>query len=161
MRNLALLAVAIGGLGGCVSSPQLPYYGNFLQNPDASHGKRIADDVVKELAVLYPPARTRFNLQHPTPDIFGTALVAKMRARGYALLESTPAADVPKPTGTTSKGAADGPTPAAMSLSYVLDQPENLNLYRVTLVISNQSLSRVYQTKENAVYPAGYWVRKE
>jgi hypothetical protein len=46
-------------------------------------------------------------------------------------------------------------------MSYVFDHPASLDLYRVTLVIGEKSLSRVYLTKDGTVAPAGSWVRKE
>ena len=43
----------------------------------------------------------------------------------------------------------------------ILDQAES-NLYRVTLLVGNQSLTRAYSAAQNGtLYPAGAWVRKE
>jgi hypothetical protein len=110
----------------------------------------MADDAVKELLTLYPPASTHFDLQHAAADPFGSSLVAKLRTQGYALLEhkSVPTA------GADGKGTS-------RPLSYVFDQPFGADLYRVTLTIDNQSLSRVYLARDGSVAPAGYWVRKE
>ena len=80
--SLALLALALG-LGGCATTSQ---YGNFVQSA-ALDQQKLATDAVQQLATLYAPARTRLELQQPTPDPFGQALVKSLRDKGYALLE--------------------------------------------------------------------------
>jgi hypothetical protein len=161
MRTLALFIPAVVALAGCATSPPPPAYGNFVTSPDAVHSKKIAADAVKQLEALYPPARTRFNLQQITSDPFGTALVTNLRARGYALQELPTAASArPKEVrkDATTRAAS---SPDNMTLSYVLDRPVDLDLYRVTLLIGDKALSRVYQSKDGTVAPAGSWVRKE
>ena len=154
MRKFALLALLLVGLAGCASTSSP--YGSFIQNMGAANDKTMADDVVKKLVAVYPPARTRFNLQHATPDAFGASLIESMRANGYALLEFKP-----EPAADAAAPAPIKPVPTGISLSYILDQAGDADLYRVTLLIQNQSLSRVYQIKDGMVYPAGYWIRKE
>jgi hypothetical protein len=149
MQKTALLALFIAGLAGCASTPAPATYGNFVQTPVATDDKAMADDVVKKLAALYPPAKTRFNLQHPTPDAFGIAMVATLRAKGYALAEVKPDAQAP--------ALAAG----EQSLAYIIDQPLDAGLYRVTVLVNSQTLSRVYQSAGGVVTPAGAWVRKE
>lgn len=137
-------------LSGCASAPTAPH-GNFVQKTEQSNDKKIADDVVKKLVALYPPAKTRFDLQHATPDFFGGYLVESMRAKGYAIAEFKQSAE------TASAAPAAG-----LSFSYVFDQPMTAEFYRVTVVIDRkQSLDRVYQIKDGSVYPASYWARKE
>lgn len=150
MRKIALLALLLTGLTGCTQMPKQAAHGSFVAGTSAAEQQKLADDVVKKLIALYPPAGTRFSLQHATPDPFGTALVAAMRIQGYALEEY-------KAT-RPDKAAAPG---GALAMSYVFDQPPGTDLYRVTLMIGKQSLSRVYQAKGGAMAPAGYWVRKE
>lgn len=72
--SLALLALALG-LGGCATTSQ---YGNFVQSA-ALDQQKLATDAVQQLATLYAPARTRLELQQPTPDPFGQALVKSLR----------------------------------------------------------------------------------
>ena len=57
--------------------------------------------------------------------------------------------------------AAGQQQPAGVDLRYVLDQPVSLNLYRVTVLVGNQSLTRAYVERDNALLPAGSWVRRE
>jgi len=157
MRKFFLLALLLVGLAGCATAPAP--YGNFVQNSAQANDKKVVDDVVKKLAALYPPASTRFDLQHVTPDFFGTYLIESMRAKGYAVMEFKPE---PKTASAASEPAAAPATPG-LSLSYIVDQAKGSDLYRVTLVINRQqSLDRVYQVAQDGViYPAGYWVRKE
>ena len=147
MRKTAFLALLVVGLAGCATTAPSTY-GNFTQSAPAAFNQTMADDAAKQLVAVYPPASTRFDLQHATPDAFGSSLVESLRAKGYALLEFKPAA--PDATATAGK-----------PLRYILDQAES-NLYRVTLLVGNQSLTRAYSAAQNGtLYPAGAWVRKE
>jgi hypothetical protein len=147
MRKTALLLLA--ALAGCAAGLKPASHGSFATaNPAID--KKMADDAVKKLATLYPPAVTRFELQHAAADPFGTSLVAELRAQGYALQEHKSASR----SGIDGKGGS-------RALSYVFDQPVGSDLYRITLTIDSQSLSRVYLAKDGSVAPAGYWVRKE
>lgn len=153
MSKSVFLALLLVSLAGCVMAPQ---YGNFIPNTASANDKKIAGDVVKKLVALYPPASTRFDMQHATPDFFGTYLVESMHAKGYAVLEFKAA------TAASAELAPVAPSSAGLSLSYVMDQAKDSDLYRVTLVINHeQSLARVYQLQDGTIYPAGYWVRKE
>lgn len=142
IRKLLLLALFIS-LVACAAR-----YGNFMRNTTQANDKKMADDVARKLATLYPPALTRFDLQHATSDNFGTCLVASMRNKGYAVLEYK---------AMRKKGRA------GVALSYTVDQLKDTKLYRVTVLIDRQqSLNRVYKVAQDGVlYPAGYWVRKE
>lgn len=147
MRKIAFLAL-LAVLAGCVS-PKPAGYGGFA-TASAAVEKKMVDDAVKKLVTLYPPAGTRFELQHGGADPFGTSLLTALRAQGYALQDHPSA----------SKSDADG-NGASCTLAYVFDQPAGADLYRVTLTIDTRSLSRVYLAKDGSVAPAGYWVLKE
>jgi hypothetical protein len=148
MRKIAL-PVLLAALTGCATSPKPAGQGGFATASPAFE-KKMADDAVKKLVTLYPPAVTCFKLQHGAVDPFGTSLVASLRTQGYALQERKSA----------SKDAANGKD-SSRALSYVFDQPAGTDLYRITLTIDAQSLSRVYLAEDGNVAPAGYWVRKE
>jgi hypothetical protein len=148
MRKIAL-PVLLAAVAGCGTSSKPASYGGFAAASPAFE-KKMADDAVKKLVTLYPPAVTRFELQHAAADPFGTSLVASLRAQGYALQERKPA----------TKDGANGKD-SSRALSYVFDQPAGTDLYRITLTIDAQSLSRVYLARDGSVAPAGYWVRKE
>lgn len=149
MHKLALSLCLLAGLAGCASAPAPASYGSFVKTPNAADEKTMADDAVKRLTALYPPARTRFNLQHATPDSFGGNLVTELRAKGYALAEVKPGAQPVTPTA------------GEQSLAYVIDQPLDPGMYRVTIFINSQSLSRVYQPVSGELKAAGPWLRKE
>jgi len=138
LLGLAPLMFLLAGLAGCAS---IEPYGNFLgANAPATLNERLATDTVKQLTVLYPPASTRFDLGQPTPDTYGSALVESLRIKGYAILEFEP----------DEAAQADNP-----------DNPNSTNLYRVTVMVGSQSLSRAYVAQNDTVAPAGAWVRKE
>jgi hypothetical protein len=155
---LALLLTGLVSLFGC-ATPERSAYGNFTESAPAAMHKTVANDAVKQLVVLYPPATTRLDLQQATPDAFGSLLVESLRAKGYALLEfkpgSTTAASQDTGTGTDRAAGAGKP------LRYILDQLD-ANLYRVTLLVGNESLTRAYlAANSGTLHPAGAWVRKE
>lgn len=158
MRNLFIVAVIASSLAGCASRPAPAVVGNFADRAVPAHGKAMADDAARKLVALYPPARTRFNLRQSTPDAFGASLVTALRAKGYALSEFLPAPAAVQPASTapgTSSQSGDA------SLAYVVDQPLEAGQYRVTVLVNNQSLSRLYEARDGAIAPAGYWIRKE
>ena len=153
MRQFTLAALLAMALAGCASTAP---YGNFATEPPAGLEERIVADTVKQLVALYPPARTRFHLGQPTPDAYGSALVEALRARGYALVEFKPGT-APQ-AGSPEAAAATAP---GLNLHYLLDTAASPNLYRITVMVGQQSLSRAYLAQNNRVAPAGAWVRKE
>ena len=108
--------------------------------------------------MVYPPANTRFDLQQPTPDQFGTWLLQSLRAKGYALQEGA-AAPVAQGRTAGGDGGMAASAPAVLPLRYVFDRAADL--YRITLLVGDQSLTRAYLAQNGAVHPAGAWVRKE
>lgn len=155
MRDLTLSAALFAGLAGCATTGIEPGYGSFLTNAAPMTEKKAAADAAKRLEGIYPPALTKFDLRHATLDGFGTALVRELRVRGYALHEFSTrgAADKEKASGEPNRESA--------SLAYVVDQPLDASAYRITMVIGQQSLSRLYRTHDGRVFPAGDWVWKE
>ena len=152
MRKITFILLLLVGLSGCVTTQST--YGNFLPPTPVAYSKTMAEDAVKQLLILYPPARTRFDLQQTTPDNFGTTLVELMRAKGYALMETKP--ELPAQRSNEVKNS-----PTGLSVRYILDQVNNLNLYRVTLLVGHQSMTRAYLVQDSTVHPAGLWSRKE
>jgi hypothetical protein len=155
MRKIVMTALLVAGLAGCASTGP---YGNYA---DASldRNQTMVEATVSKLVALYPPAQTRFNLQQPTTDAYGAALVQAMRDKGYALLEYAPQGQ-----GSAASSAAASATVAApgLDLRYVVDAPASTNLYRVTVLVGAQSISRAFTVApDGKLYPAGAWVRKE
>jgi hypothetical protein len=140
---LGLLALLVAG---CATHPP---YGHFAASP-AAVDEVMAADAVKQLTALYPPAKTRLTLAQPTPDLFGRALVKGLRQQGYALRELAP------------QGAKTAPhAESGLALAYVLDDTESLSLYRLTLHIGSQALSRGYRLENGTGVPASAWTRRE
>jgi hypothetical protein len=161
MRKFAFAAPLLACLAGCTTSTP---YGNFVQDSPAAFNQTMAGDAVKRLVAVYPPARTRFELRQATPDAFGTALVASLRNRGYALLEFRPDAQgkaAASGQASATNAATAAPSATTLALRYILDLDPGSKLYRVTLLVDTQSLTRAYLAQDGAVVPAGYWVRKE
>jgi len=150
MRKIIIAALFVLALGGCATTGQ---YGNFVPPTAAVDQQQLAREAVQQLAVLYPPAKTRLELQQATPDAFGQALVLTLRERGYALLEFNPA--------SAKVQATAGSEPAGLPFRHVLEQAGDSNLYRLTLLVGNQSITRPYLVQDGSFAPAGYWVRKE
>ena len=160
--HLAGLAglVGLGSLAGC-ATPERSAYGNFTQSAPAAMEQTLADDAAKQLAALYPPATTRLDLQQATPDAFGSRLVESLRAKGYALLEFKPGSQTAASLNTVTGTATDRAAGAGKPLRYIVDQLD-ANLYRLTVRVGDQSLTRAYAPAQSGTLrPAGAWVRKE
>jgi hypothetical protein len=137
-------------LAGCATNGLLPY-GNHLKPASLPFNRAIAADMVKKLVILYPPAGTTIGLKQVATDDFGGSLVGLLRTKGYAILEYNP---------TTYTPTKEAPNPS-ISLNYIIDQVPSMALYRATLFINGQPLSRVYTADNGVLQPAGSWVRKE
>jgi len=155
MRSIAICCVLLM-VGGCAT----PKYGNFVESAPADQA-RLASDVVRQLAVMYPPARTRLDLQQPTPDPFGFALVQGLRQRGYAVLEYHPAATKAEAVQTAATEPAEPAAPAVLTFRYVLDKAGDAKLYHLTMHVGTQTITRAYTFQDGAFAPASFWVRGE
>lgn len=151
MRKIAIAAV-LALLVGCATTGP---YGNYLGESTNVDQYQLATEVVQQLVTLYPPAKVRLELQQPTPDAFGVALVKGLRESGYAVLEFNP--NAPQETHPPSASASQ-----TLPLRYVVDQAGGTsNLYRLTLMVGTQSITKAYLYQDGALASAGYWVRKE
>ena len=155
LAPLMLTPLLLASLAGCAANrvADTPAYGNLLAAPVPAQESGIADDAAVRLAASYPPAQTRFALQHAAQDGFGTGLLARLRAQGYAVAEfsdQTPAAAPSQPA------AAE-----AIALRYVLDMAAPPGLARLTLYAGGESLSRAYLLEGGEARPASTWIRRE
>lgn len=132
-------------LAGCATQP----YGNYVENNSSTYSKTMADDVAQQLMLLFPPASTRFNMQHQASDSFGAALTENLRVSGYAVHDY-------KKTQRTAPGAN---LDEGTSLGYILDRSKEV--YRLSVVVDEQILTRAYMPYKDAIYPAGAWTQKE
>ena len=152
-------AISSAVLSSCATAPPPPPpFGNF-GDLAPEHEVVMARDFVRQLLTLHPPSQSRLNLRHPTPDAFGVALVGALRGSGYAVSEFAgpqPARGAEQPERQTRDQRAD----AGVDLRYIVDRPEP-DLYRVTVFVAVQSLSRAYTHSRGQFLPFGAWVRKE
>ena len=154
MYQKLLTILLVGMLTACASSPQTEM-GNFVQTPVVAHEQKMVEDSVKKLLALYPPATTKFELQHIASDSFGVRLIESLRSKGYAIQEFI---ETPAPTANGAKPASTQGLP----LSYILQQSkEDDDAYVLSFFIKQQRLGRLYKVKAGAVLSAGYWARKE
>ena len=145
MRLLLAIVALVTVLSGCVYQQRV---GNFSDLNSTVIQADLVSDATKQLMVLYPPAKTRFDIRQPTTDAFGAGLIERMREKGYAIDESNKSSNSDAPV----KG---------VQLKYVLDRLDSVSLYRITLLVGSQSLSRAYVVADGTVMPAGSWTRQE
>ena len=135
---------------GCASfSP----YGNYVEQDSPTYNQVIAGDLVGQLTHLYPPANTRFNLQHSSEDAFGAALI-----QTYALAVMPLKISRWRIGETGIEKTANTPKEGT-TLAYILD--ETSDVYRLSVMVNDQILTRAYRPYKESIYPAGSWARKE
>ncbi|AUH71141.1 conjugal transfer protein TrbH [Legionella sainthelensi] len=136
MKNLCVLFLVIF-LSNCASMQ----YGNFTV---ASQSKDIylANDAASQLTQVYPPAQNTFYISQKVSDGFGINLIHELRNKGYGVIESVQ------------------PRQKA-NLFYVVDEVRKGSLYRVSLYVGSQTLSRVYVKTKEQIAPASLWSIKE
>ncbi len=161
MRRLSLVLWVGLLLAGCVSSAPYGYLVNGavpVQMPE-----RLAQDTVTRMEALYPPAHTRLALTHPATDPYGLTLIEALRRKGYGVMENRVNTRMNSSTRDDMPIAVQPAVSreAGLPFGYVVDGPFEPRLYRVTLFIGSQSLSRAYLMDEQAIAQAGAWVRKE
>ena len=156
MRALTILPLLLLCLAGCAGNRAagVTAYGNLLTVPVPAQESGIAADAAARLVASYPPAHTRFTLQHAAQDGFGAELLGQLRARGYAIGEFTApeASNSPLPS---------SPSVGATPLRYVLDLAREPDLVRLTLYTGGESLTRAYLIQGDAARPASAWIHRE
>ena len=161
MRRLSLV-LGIGLLlAGCVGSSPYGYLVNGAVPPQMP--ERLAQETVTRMEALYPPAHTRLAVTHLATDPYGVALIEALRQKGYGVREHIDRHVIPS---TRDEMHTRIKRPAVshdegIPLRYVVDGPFEPHLYRITVFIGSQSLSRVYRMDEQVLAQAGAWVRKE
>jgi hypothetical protein len=153
--RLALSSLAlVAGLAGCATpAPVVPTV-NFVPSSVGDQTK-LAGDATAELTSLFPPAKTTFgwSLTPQASDAFGTALLADLRQKGYAVHEGA--------AGAAAAASAPAPASAEVPLRYTLDQIGDGGVYRVVLAAGQQTIVRAYALRDGAFAPIGAWSRKE
>ncbi len=162
MRQNACLVLLALALSSCATTSS--QYGNFVESAVLDQ-EVLATDAAQQLATLHAPARTRLELRQPATDPFGQALVRTLRNKGFALLELAPTKTSAQAVAAASAAAQAGESATSvpsqvLPLRYLLDQAGDSTLYRLTLWVGQQSITRPYLAQDGTS-PAGYWVRKE
>ena len=162
MSNLLTLVIAIL-LVGCAGSSKKAEtsFGNFMTNASPTQERLLAEDSTRQLVLLYPPASTRLEFGQIVSDDFGKHLVELLRSQGYALQEVQPMADTPPIANTALSAASPSDAATSTPFNYVLDAIASPKLYRVTLRLGTQTITRAYVPQNETIHPAGAWVRKE
>jgi hypothetical protein len=167
---LALLCAFLGACAGLPGTTQP----SSRDAASAAFEERIATDAVKQIARLYPPARTRLNVVSAVPDYFGAQLATKLRAQGFGVSETVEAKPKtflfsfnqefrPKPD-TPEPDNAVVAAPSGLELRYLLDHARANSFSRITVRIGNAVLARAYLTDHGdrgALAPAGAWIYRE
>lgn len=135
MQKLTILFLTLL-LSSCASL----HYGNFTQ-ASSSRDIFLAQDAASQLTRVYPPAQNIFCIGQKLSDGFGMALIHKMREKGYGIMEHCP------------KQKAN--------FFYVVDEIKQSSLYRVSLYIGSQTLSRVYVKTKEQLLPFSPWSHKD
>jgi type IV secretion system protein TrbH len=152
MNKLVILSILLFLLAGCATTtPSI--YGTFITNSDREV-ETMATDAVKQITELYPPAITKIYVEQETSDAFGMALINGLRKKGFALSEEY------KDNTQASAGQPVFKVDSGIPLYYILDQAGD-SLYRLTILVGTQSISRPYLAQNGTVVPAGYWMHKE
>lgn len=136
MKKLTLILLIIL-LSSCTSMR----YGNFTA-PAEGRNFSLAQDSLEQLIRVYPPAQNTFCLNQKVTDGFGRNLIQGMRKKGYGVIENVQ------------------PRQKA-NFFYVVDEVEPRQLYRVSLYINSQALSRLYVSRKNQLVPVSAWAHKE
>lgn len=144
--RLSLITLVFTSMLAACASP----YGNFIKSAPTSLNDKLVADTVKQLVALYPPASTHFEIDQPTSDGYGNALVKQLRVKGYAVAVKAVEPMFIKTHETTA---------GALRLRYVLDAPANL--YRLTVSVDHKTITRAFVEQNNMIIPAGAWVQKE
>lgn len=136
MKKLSVLLLSVL-LSSCASVR----YGNFT-NVSAARDVYLAQDAVSQLTRIYPPAKNTFYIRQKICDGFGLKLVQMMRKKGYGVVEN------PMPR-------------SKANFFYVVDETEPGHLYRVSLYLGSQILSRGYADARGKLTPVSPWSHKE
>lgn len=116
-------------------------YGNFTPNQEGKD-RYLAKDAVSQIQRIFPPARNTFCIHQKICDAFGIQLVDGLRKKGYGIRENV-----------CSKKQAN--------FFYVVDETEPHRIYRVSIYIGHQTLSRAYAVNGKNAFPASPWSFKE
>ena len=136
MKKLTILIITLL-LSNCTTLR----YGNFTPDQQ-SKDSYLAKDAVSQINRIYPAARNTFCLRQRVCDAFGIALLNGLRLKGYGVKENI--------------------CPRNMAnFFYVVDETIPHKVYRVSIYIGSQTLSRAYAVSSKTPTPITAWSFKE
>lgn len=144
--NLLISLVLLTFMTGCTSFRSADSI-NLLE----TFQQEAAKDTVKELVRLYPPAHTQLEIRQRLQNSYSTCLINMLRSKGYGLVES-------KESFFQKNHASNTP---GTTLFYVIDRLGGSNIYRVSIAIGHQQLSRAYRLKNGHAFGLGSWTKTE
>lgn len=136
MKKFIMILTAV-----MLSSCTTLHYGNFTPDKPGTDGY-LAKDALLQINRLYPAARNTFCLRQRAHDAFGMALIEGLRKKGYGIKENV-----------CPRNQAN--------FFYVVDEVKPGNVYRVSLYIGPQSLTRAYSVRSRRPSPITPWSFKE
>ena len=138
MKNIVLLVMVLI-LSGCAGMR----YGNYTQI-SSSKDNFLVSDATNQIVKIYPAAKNTFRISQKVCDGFGLKLIEKLRRNGYGIVENV-----------QYKNKAN--------FFYVVDESTSAEklIYRVSVYIGKQSLSRAYAAKNGQLQPLTAWTHKE
>ncbi len=149
MRLSIMTLVIAACLAGCAAPRP---HGNFA-GAAAAFEDQMAEDAVKQLVALHPPARTPLKLEQTPTDSYGAALVDKLRKAGYAVVFK------PAKANAGARAGDDWRQIPGIPLNYLLDRM-GAGRYLLQVRMGEESISRVYAAADQRLSAAGYWARE-
>jgi|GEM_PF-2276482 len=144
MLRTTIYVIVLVTVGGCVT----PKYGSFVETTPAIE-QELARDAARQLLEMFPPARTEFVVPAASEDTgLNRRLATILRGQGYALAEA--------PSSTDSNERSKDRS-SRHNLRYVLDAMGEDDLHRLSLLVDNRRISRVFQFTNDGTAPYGPW----
>lgn len=137
MRALIALLILTLLLSSCQINSQ------DREQPLSYPKQYLVDDVVLQLAQIFPPAQSQFILQ--PKNEFGLLLVKALRNRGYSVIESS----------WTKKSVINA---SSLQFNYSLFTT-NSSIICLCLEVGGLKFNRAYALQNNQLKPLSSWVR--
>lgn len=146
-RFIDFYLICLVSLTSCTSMR----YGTFTPLPE-DVSKIMVNETVSQLVAHYPPALTHIQFKQGALPEYGQQLSNGLRARGYALDESTSLASEKPKTLTPSQ---------VIELHYAIDFIKEANAYRLTITTNHFLMSSLYPARNNHALTSGIWTGQE
>lgn len=110
-----------------------------------------SEDVIEQLQKTLPAAHSSLSVTTPPRgDVFGQVLLKQLREAGYAVFEQ------PAPSRWRRR-----PPAGENTLTYVKDKIGDEDMIRVEVAVGSRRWSRLFVIKNERIFGAGVWTRRE